>query len=173
MRLFKERENTIENPLVWFGSHLGSINHAVYIYFSSGFDALRILRRFVFDQNSYLRMNMTEEGFCHSWETIKDMVGLPSGFEVIHGSVKLDGIRLEHTFLRSGHGRHAKILCHTASQFMHGVHKGEKSAVLKERALQSGKPNLVQTIGNYTVVFGEVHEIQKALGLTYSSKKAF
>jgi len=173
MRLFREKENCRVDPLIWFGSHLGSINHAMYEYFSSGFDALRAMRRPVFDQSSYLPMRMTEEGFCHSWDTIKDLVGLPSGFEVVHGSVKLNGIHLEHTFLRSGRGRHAKIFCHTSAQFMHGTNKGEKAAALKEKALQAGSPGLVQTLGNYTVVYGEVHEIQKALGLGYSSKKAF
>lgn len=117
----------------------------------------------------------TEMSLCTTWDIIAKKFGkLPSNFQVIDGSVRVDGslFKNPHTFLErvDEHGDRW-ILCHTASQFMlndgETVRKEDRIKELQRRAKGNWRTDLFTQVGNYALVYGRAKDIMQVLGLEY------
>ena len=171
--------NTVEkyrdlnsDPIAWFNAHLGSINAIVYTYWRDAWCKLYAYSSSSMPAkvNSH-RRRFSEMPNCETWEIIEDKLGLPSGFTRIPGSLSLIGdpsSKIDHQYLKNANDI---VFCHTGAQAIDSgvwnTQPGQKMVVLRQRAIDAGRPDLYQIVGNYGIVYGHKDDIKKHLGLIY------
>lgn len=167
--MYKEVSSKSISPVTWMYKNLGTINRIVYeraTIVEMNIQRYRI-QNFGVSGEPHLRLRITEGGICKTWKWIGEELALPEGFSIAEGLVITKDNVMEHTYLQSGTGPDRTIFCFSAPQFMPGEEKGEKIQELKKRASLGNMPELVQTIGNFTVVYGKASDIQNILGMSY------
>lgn len=163
-----------QEPIEWFRRHVGRINAMTYNRYTQPrlTAAIRNNARNNTHNDFVLSLLLTEMDICQTWRHIEKYAqehkeSLPEGFRVQSGYLRVGEEFGQHVYLQSGHGPDRIILCHSGAQIMEGEVKGAKVAELKRRAKASAMPELVQTIGNFTLIYGRASDIAKHLGMTY------